>query len=97
MRVGSVSVLGVFRFPEFEISCALVISKKKKRLPVTGKPFLKICNRGQAAVPACLPESIKRPQPGLPGALLMTIGLQTLAAFVLIHLETALFLEVTHM
>ena len=32
----------------------------------------------------------------LPGALLMTIGLQTLAAFVVIHLKAAFFLEVTH-
>ena len=32
----------------------------------------------------------------LPGALLVTIGLQTLAAFVVIHLEAAFFLEVTH-
>jgi hypothetical protein len=32
----------------------------------------------------------------LPGALLVTIRLQTLAALVLVHLETALFLEIAH-
>ncbi len=38
-----------------------------------------------------------RPKPLLlPGALLVTISLQTLAALVLVHLETALFLEIAH-
>jgi hypothetical protein len=32
----------------------------------------------------------------LPGALFMAIGLQALFALVLVHLETALFLEVAH-
>ena len=32
----------------------------------------------------------------LPSALLVTIGLQTLAAFVIIHLKATFFLEVTH-
>lgn len=32
----------------------------------------------------------------LPSALLMAIGLQTLAALVFVHLETAFFLEVAH-
>jgi hypothetical protein len=32
----------------------------------------------------------------LPSALLVTIGLQTLAALVFIHLEAALFFEIAH-
>ena len=35
-------------------------------------------------------------RPWLPGALFVTIGLQTLATFMVIHLEAAFFLEVTH-
>ena len=56
----------------------------------------------QAAVHRSPPNSGGCPSPGtdhcprLPGALLVTIRLQTLAALVLVHLETALLLEVTH-